>query len=113
MDEIVAFLRDDTLPTDKKKANHVQNKAAYYRLSESGRLFKKSISGPFLLIVHPTQVPTILAKLHSSNYGCHSGGCSLCQRAMSQGYFWKNMKKDREEVVRKCRQCQLFSPIPK
>ncbi|XP_058192075.1 uncharacterized protein LOC131309461 [Rhododendron vialii] len=68
MDEIVAFLKHDTLPTEKKEAY----------------------------------------QLHSGSCGCYSGGRSLCQRAMSQGYFWKNMKKDCEEVVRRCRPCQLF-----
>ncbi|XP_058216794.1 uncharacterized protein LOC131327665 [Rhododendron vialii] len=96
MDEIVAFLRDDTLPTDKKEAYRIRNKVAYYWLFESSKLYKKSISGPYLLVIHPTYVPDILAKLHSYSCGCHSGGRSLCQRAMSQGYFWKNMKKDFE-----------------
>lgn len=87
MDEIVAFLRDDTLLVDKKEAYRIRNKAAYYWLSESGQLYRKSISGPYLLVVHPTQVPEILAELHSGSCGCHFGGHSLCQRAISQGYF--------------------------
>ncbi|XP_058208141.1 uncharacterized protein LOC131321150 [Rhododendron vialii] len=113
MDEIVAFLKNDTLPTDKKEAYRIRIKSAYYWLSESSQLYRKSISGPYLLVVHPTQVPEILAKLHSGSCGCHSGGRSLCQRALSQGYFWKNKKKDCEDTVRKCQPCQLFSPIPK
>ncbi|XP_058180119.1 uncharacterized protein LOC131298660 [Rhododendron vialii] len=113
MDEIIVFLKHDTLPVDKKEAYRIRNKAAYYWLSESGQLYRKSISGPYLLVVHPTQVQEILAELHSGSCGCHSGGRSLCQRALSQGYFWKNMKKDCEDTVRKCRPCQLFSPIPK
>ncbi|XP_058211599.1 uncharacterized protein LOC131323773 [Rhododendron vialii] len=113
MDEIIVFLKHDTLLADKKEAYRIRNKAAYYWLSESGQLYRKSISGPYLLVVHPTQVPEILAELHSGSCGCHSSSRSLCQRALSHGYFWKNMKKDCENTVRKCRPCQLFSPIPK
>ncbi|XP_058185746.1 uncharacterized protein LOC131302971 [Rhododendron vialii] len=113
MDEIIAFLKHDTLPADKKEAYRIRNKAAYYWLSESGQLYRKSISGPYLLVVHPTQVQEILTELHSGSCGCHSGGRSLCQRALSQGYFCKNMKKDCEDTVCKCLPCQLFSPIPK
>ncbi|XP_058217425.1 uncharacterized protein LOC131328502 [Rhododendron vialii] len=113
MDEIVAFLKNDNLPADKKEAYCIRNKAAYYWLFESGQLYRKSISGPYLLVVHPTQVPEILTELHSGRCGYHFGGRSLCQRALSQGYFWKNMKKYCAEVVRKCRPCQLFSPILK
>ncbi|XP_058217408.1 uncharacterized protein LOC131328483 [Rhododendron vialii] len=54
MNEIVAFLKHDSLPADKKKAYRIRNKAAYYWLSKSGQLYRKSISGPYLLIVHPT-----------------------------------------------------------
>ncbi|XP_058220517.1 uncharacterized protein LOC131330798 [Rhododendron vialii] len=85
MDEIIAFLKHDTLPANKKEAYRIKNKAAYYWLSKSGQLYRKSISGSYLLVVHPTQVPKILTELHSSSCGCHSGSRSLCQRATSQG----------------------------
>ncbi|XP_058202626.1 uncharacterized protein LOC131317062 [Rhododendron vialii] len=94
MDEIVSFLKDDTLPSDKKEAHRVRSKAAYYWISEHGQLYRKSFTGPYLRVVHPTEVPIILTELHSGSCDCHSGGRSLCQRALSQGYFWKGMKKD-------------------
>ncbi|XP_058211749.1 uncharacterized protein LOC131323931 [Rhododendron vialii] len=98
MDEIVSFLKDDTLPSDKKEAHRVRSKAAYYWISEHGQLYRKSFTGPYFRVVHPTEIPIILTELHSGSCGCHSGGRSLCQRALSQGYFWKGMKKDCEEV---------------
>ncbi|XP_058198489.1 uncharacterized protein LOC131314008 [Rhododendron vialii] len=98
MDEIISFLKDDTLPSDKKEAHRVRSKAAYHWISELGQLYRKSFTGPYLRVVHPTEVPIILTELHSGSCGCHSGGRSLCQRALSQGYFWKGMKKDYEEV---------------
>lgn len=63
--------------------------------------------------MHPSHVSSILAELHSGSCGCHSDGRSLAHRAISQGYWWKNMKKDYEEVLKKCQPCQLFSSIPK
>lgn len=113
MDEIVAFLKSETIPKDKKEAHRIRSKAAYYWLSDSSQLYRKSFIRLYLSIIHPTEVPAILTKLHTGNCGCHSGGRSLCQRALIQGYFWKGMKKDCKEVVKKCQQCQLFSPIPK
>lgn len=87
MDEIVAFLKHDTLPSDKKVAHRVRSKAAYYWLSDNSQLYRKSFTGPYLRVIHPTEVPTILTELHSVSCGCHSSGRSLCQRALSQGYF--------------------------
>ncbi|XP_058202717.1 uncharacterized protein LOC131317162 [Rhododendron vialii] len=97
MDEIVSFLKNDTLPSDKKEAHRVRSKAAHYWISENGQLYRKSFTGPYLRVVHPSEVPTILTELHSESCGCHSGGRSLCQGALSQGYFWKGIKKDCEE----------------
>ncbi|XP_058192093.1 uncharacterized protein LOC131309482 [Rhododendron vialii] len=74
MDEIIAFLKHDTLPADKKEAYRIKNKAAYYWLSESDQLYKKSFSGPYLLVVHPTQVPDILTELHSGKLPTTPGG---------------------------------------
>ncbi|XP_058189204.1 uncharacterized protein LOC131306792 [Rhododendron vialii] len=55
MDEIITFLKHDTLPVDKKEAYRIRNKAAYYWLSESGQLYRKSFSSSYLLVVHLTQ----------------------------------------------------------
>ncbi|XP_058208218.1 uncharacterized protein LOC131321231 [Rhododendron vialii] len=55
MDEIVSFLKNDTLPSDKKEAHRVRSKAAHYWISESGQLYRKSFTGPYLRVVHPTE----------------------------------------------------------
>ncbi|XP_058202881.1 uncharacterized protein LOC131317340 [Rhododendron vialii] len=65
MDEIIAFLKNDTLPADKKEAYRIRNKAAHYWLSESGQLYRKSISGPYLHVVHPTQPAQNLSPITS------------------------------------------------
>ncbi|XP_058192262.1 uncharacterized protein LOC131309677 [Rhododendron vialii] len=94
MDEIIAFLKNDTLPADKKEAYRIRNKAAYYWLSESGQLYRKSISGPYLLVVHPTQVQEILAELHSSSCGCNSGEAEplvIITEADVRRFVWRNI----------------------
>lgn len=111
-DEIVAYLKNDTLPASKKDAYRVRNKAAQYWLSDDGKLYRRSFTGPYLLVIYPEQVPSIIEELHSGSCGCHSGGRSLAHRAITQGYWWKNMKKDCDETVRTCKNCQIFSPIP-
>ncbi|XP_058217536.1 uncharacterized protein LOC131328636 [Rhododendron vialii] len=74
MDEIIALLKHDTLLADKKEAYRIRNKAAYYWLSESGQLYRKFFSGPYLLVVHLTQVPNILIELHSGKLPTAPGG---------------------------------------
>lgn len=113
LNEIISYLKDDVLPKDRKEAFRVRNKAIYYWLSKSGKLYHRSYTEPYLLVVHSNQVASILDKLHSESCSCHSSGQSLAHRAISQGYWWKGMKKDCDDVVKKCKPCQLFSPVPK
>jgi ribonuclease HI len=111
MDEIITYLRDDVLPTDKKDAHRLRNKAALFWLNPNGKLYRRSFTGPYLLVAHPHQVPGIIEELHAGDSGCHSGGRSLAHRAITQGYWWPTMKKDSEDFVKRCRKCQMFAPI--
>lgn len=48
-------------------------------------------------MVHEDQVESILDELHSGSCGAHSGGRSLAQRALTQGYWWLKMVKQSED----------------
>ncbi|XP_058223147.1 uncharacterized protein LOC131332856 [Rhododendron vialii] len=111
MDEIIGYLRDDILPPDKKDAQRLRNKADLFWLNPNGKLYRRSFTGPYLLVAHPHQVQGIIEELRTGDNGCHSGGRSLAHRAISQGYWWPTMKKDSEEFVRRCRKCQMSTPI--
>lgn len=111
MDEIRAYLKDDVVPEDKKAAVQLQRKAALYWLNDDGILYRRSFTGPYLLVAHPSQVQGILEELHEGESGCHLGGRSLAHRALTQGYWWPTMKHDSDEYVKQCRSCQLHSPI--
>ena len=48
MDPIIAYLRDDQLPADKNEAHKIRLKASQFWLSQDGRLYRKSYTGPYL-----------------------------------------------------------------
>ena len=48
MDPIVAYLKDDVLPEEKKEAHKVCLKAVRFCLSSSGKMYRKSFMGPLL-----------------------------------------------------------------
>ncbi|XP_058191476.1 uncharacterized protein LOC131308553 [Rhododendron vialii] len=52
MDPIVDFLRDWTLPSDKKEAHKIKTKSTRFWLSPEGKLYRKSFTSPYLLCVH-------------------------------------------------------------
>ncbi|XP_058189194.1 uncharacterized protein LOC131306783 [Rhododendron vialii] len=77
MDKIIGYLGDDALPTDKKDVHRLRNKAALFWLNLNGKLYKRSFTGPYLLVAYPHQVPGIIEELHARDSGCHSGGRPL------------------------------------
>ena len=60
--------------------------------------------------VHPELTKLLLEELHEGICGSHTGGRSLAHRAIIQGYWWPNIQRETLEYVRKCDQCQRFTP---
>ncbi|XP_028101817.1 uncharacterized protein K02A2.6-like [Camellia sinensis] len=85
MDPILAFLKSGTLPEDKKEANKVRHKSAQFWISPSGKLYRLSYLGPYLLCVHSNLVENVLYEIHDGICGCHVGGRSLTHQALTHG----------------------------
>ena len=110
MDPISLYLKRDILSDEKSEAEKVRRKTPRFWLSEDRKLYKRSFSGPYLLCVHPEASESLLEELHEGVYGSHTGGRSLSHRAITQGYWWPGIQKEAQEYVKKCDQCQRFSP---
>ena len=110
MDPIVSFLKDDTLPEEKSKAEKIRRKAPRFWLFEDHKLYKHSYSGPYLLSLHPETSELLLEELHEGICESHIEGRSLSHKAITQGYWWPGMQKEAQEYVKKCDQCQRFAP---
>ena len=91
MDPIVSFLKNDTLPEEKSKAEKIRRKAHRFWLFEDHKLYKRSYSGPYLLCIHPEASELLLEELHEGICGSHIGERSLSHRAITHGYWWTGM----------------------
>ena len=110
MDPIVLFLKEDIMPKEKSKADKMRRKAPWFWLSKDQKLYKLSFFGPYLLCIYLEASELLLKELHEGIYGSHIGGISLSHRALTQWYWWPNMQKEAQEYVKKCDQCQRFTP---
>ncbi|KAI5351238.1 hypothetical protein L3X38_004129 [Prunus dulcis] len=54
----------------------------------------------------------VLCKIHDGECSNHSGGRSLCQKALNVGYFWPTMRHNSTEYVKRCDPCQRYKPVP-
>ncbi|GKC33645.1 reverse transcriptase domain-containing protein [Tanacetum coccineum] len=84
MTPIIEYLKEVTLPNDKKEASKLRIKAKQYELLEG-----------------------IL-------YRCmHAGPRSVLAKAMRLGYYWPTMHHDARDMIRICNDCQIHRPVPR
>ena len=86
MDPILLFLERDILLEEKAEAEKIRRKAPRFWLSENKKLYKSSFSGPYMLCIHPKTLESLLKELHEGIYGSRTGGRSLSNQAITQGY---------------------------
>ncbi|KAL5553871.1 hypothetical protein UlMin_041272 [Ulmus minor] len=110
MTPIVSYLTSDELPEDRNEARRLRAKAARFTIHD-GKLLKRSFSGPYLRCVTPVEASHILLELHDGEYGNHSGGRSLTNRALTAGYYWPTMRSDSTSHVKRCDSCQRFAAV--
>ncbi|XP_074288142.1 uncharacterized protein LOC141613308 [Silene latifolia] len=69
---------------------------------------RKSLAGPYLRCLDREESQAVLHALHSGECENHTGGRSLSNKALKQGYFWPTMRKDAMEFAKRCDACQRF-----
>ncbi|GKC17554.1 reverse transcriptase domain-containing protein [Tanacetum coccineum] len=72
MTPILEYLKDGTLPGDKKEASKLRIKAKHYELLE-GILYKRSFLKPWLWCVGPLQADYVIRKIHEGSCSMHAG----------------------------------------
>ncbi|XP_074314959.1 uncharacterized protein LOC141651136 [Silene latifolia] len=103
------WLRDGTLPEDRKEAQIFRIKASRYIMIDN-ILFRKSLAGPCLRCLSKEEAETVLQDVHSGEYENHAGGRSLSNKILRQGYFWPTMRADAVNHAKRCESCQKAAP---
>ena len=64
IDPYAFYLKDETLPQDKKKAEGIRRKSPRFWLSKDLNLYKRSFSGLYLMCVHLNLIQDLLFEIH-------------------------------------------------
>ena len=112
MDPIRLYIAIEELPNDRDKAHKVLIQSVRFSMID-GKLYKRSLGGPYLMCLTPEQGQYVLADLYEGICRNHPGVRTLSHRAHTQGYYWPTMKSDTADYVKKCDPCQRMSPILK
>ncbi|XP_057540552.1 uncharacterized protein LOC130818402 [Amaranthus tricolor] len=110
MEPYVKYLQDQTLPQDENQAKMLQKKAKWFELHE-GTLYKKSYTHPLLKCVAPEEGNYILREIHEGGCGIHQGVRTVISKVLRSGYYWPSLRKDAEELILRCPECQYHSKI--
>ncbi|XP_074293027.1 uncharacterized protein LOC141619918 [Silene latifolia] len=101
----INWLRDRTLPEDRKEAQSFRIKASRYIMIDN-ILFRKSLAGPCLRCLSKEEAETVLHDVHGGECGNHAGGRSLSNKILRQGYLWPTMRADAVNHAKRCESCQ-------
>ncbi|GJY25081.1 reverse transcriptase domain-containing protein [Tanacetum coccineum] len=90
---IIEYLRNETLPNDRKEASKLRIKARQYELLEEF-LYRLSFLKPWLRCVRPLQADYVIREIHEGSCSMHAGPRSVVAKAMRSGYYWPTMHQD-------------------
>ena len=101
MDPILNYIKDGSLPSDKKEARSIIYKATHYTIID-GVLYKRGFSFPLLRCLRAKEGLRVLEDLHAGECSNHVKAQSLYIQVTRAGYFWPTMRTDAKDFVRKC-----------
>ncbi|XP_022847487.1 uncharacterized protein LOC111370000 [Olea europaea var. sylvestris] len=79
MQPVIAYLKDQVLPTDKDETYKLRRRSAHFLFLDDV-LYKRSLSSPLLRCMGGDEATYILRKVHEGVCGNHSGGPTLVQK---------------------------------
>ena len=85
IDDIIAYIQDGTLPSDKLQARRICYRATKFCLIQ-GILYKRSFSRPLLSCLWPEKADYVLREIHETIYKNHSEARSLVKKGICQWY---------------------------
>ncbi|XP_063939916.1 uncharacterized protein LOC135148542 [Daucus carota subsp. sativus] len=112
MTPLINYIEKGELPEDKGKAQRLKAKAAKFFV-EGGTLFRRTYSSPILKCIGPEEAEYCLREVHEGICGDHMSAKGLAYKIIRQGYYWPTIHQDAMEFVKKCKNYQLFSNVPR
>ncbi|GJY97725.1 reverse transcriptase domain-containing protein [Tanacetum coccineum] len=112
MTPIMEYLKDGTLPGDRKEASKLRIKARQYELME-GTLYRRSFLKPWLRCLGPLQESYVIREIHKGSCSMHAGPRSVVEKAMRLRYYWSTMHRDARDMMRACNDCQVHRTVPR
>lgn len=66
---------------------------------------------PLIRCLDPKQSEYVLQEVHFGSCGSRVGPRMLAKKIIRLGYYWPTMYHDAQELVKKCKKCQVHSNV--
>nr|GEW63350.1 reverse transcriptase domain-containing protein [Tanacetum cinerariifolium] len=106
MTPIMEYLKEGTLPSDRKEARKLRIKAQQYELVDEV-LYRRSFLTLWLRCVGPLQAEYVIREIHEGSCSIHAGPRSVVAKAIRLGYYCPTMHRDARDMIRTCNDCQI------
>jgi predicted choloylglycine hydrolase len=105
--DFIDYIKENKLPANKEEATRIIQRSKNYVLM--GDIYRRATSsGVLLKCVSSEKDKEILDEIHSGCCGNHAASRTLVGKAFRTRFYWPTALKDVEELVRKCKGCQMF-----
>ena len=105
----IDYIKENKLPAKKEEATRVVCRSKNYVLVGDKLYRRAASSGVLLKCVSFEEGKQILDEIHSGYCGNHAASRTLVSKAFRTSFYWPTALKDAEELVRRCRSCQMFA----
>lgn len=106
LSQIYDFLEDKILPESKSEQQRIRSASKQYQLLKKVLVLKKKKKH---VVVPATLKKAVIINYHSRPTASHLGKKKTLWRIV-QKYYWRNMKNDVKDLIKKCRACQFCKP---
>jgi hypothetical protein len=105
----IDYIKENKLLVDKEEATRIIRRSKNYVLV-GDKLYKQAASSRVLLkCITADEGKEILGEIHSGCCGNYAASRTLVGKAFHFGFYWLTALKDIEELIRKCKGCQMFA----
>ncbi|KAK9050115.1 hypothetical protein SSX86_030915 [Deinandra increscens subsp. villosa] len=107
---IYEYLTSGRLPEGKEEARKVKVKSLQYQIQE-GMLYRRTYVGPLLKCLTEEEAVYVISEVHKGICGNHMGPRMVVNKLILLGYYWPNMHKFANDILKRCDECQRFAPV--
>jgi hypothetical protein len=107
--DFINYIRENKLSSSKEETIRIIRRTKNYVLIGDNLYKRATTSGVLLKCISREEGKEILDEIHSGCCGNHVASRTLVGKTFRAGFYWPTALKDAEELVKKCKGCQMFA----